>query len=186
MLGQYTFNLKSRILDCFDFLQKSRNDKVGGIVIAICCAFCVVIARALPEAIHKIKSFCFVWLLPKVESLYPIDSNLQGKIPPIHSWLIYFTHCFKTRDLDTSLHCVSLSMTNYPHSVILSLCKRRSIHFGDLRILRDSLTLGESMCLRFTRFTLFGLLRRIYDSPRNDKSRQSTFHTTFKGIKMQT
>lgn len=98
------------------------------------------------------KNFCFVWLLPKVESLYPLDSNPQSKIPPIRSWLIYFSHCFKSCALDTSLRNATLSMTNYPHSVILSLCKRRSIHFGDLRILRDSLTLSESMCLRFTRF----------------------------------
>ena len=134
------------------------------------------------------KSFCYFLLLQKVESPYPLDSNLQSKVALIRSYIIYFTHCLKSRALDTSLHCVPLSMTrwgvdshildcfgesairlamtNRPHSVILSLYKRRSIHFGDSRIARDILTLSESICLRFTRF--------------------ATFHTTFKGIKIQT
>ena len=111
------------------------------------------------------KSFCFVLLLQKVESPYHLDSNLQSKVALIRSYIIYFSHYLKSFALDTSLHCVLLSMTNRLHSVILRALAR-SIHFGDSRIARDSLTLSESMCLRFTRF--------------------ATPHTTFKGIKMQT
>ncbi len=153
------------------------------------------------------KSFCYFWLSPKVESPYPLDSNLQSKVTLIRFCVIDFIYCLKSLGLychalpkaslamtissvdlhkfnscglDTSLHCVPLSMTNDCHKkkkpvilnesnlhlVILSLCKRRSIHFGDFRITCDSLTLGESIYLVFKRF--------------------ATLHTTFKGIQMQT
>ena len=69
----------------------------------------LVILGALARSIH-LKSFCY-FLLSKVESPYPIDSHLQSKTPPIRFWLIYFSHCFKSFVLDTSLHCVPLSMT---------------------------------------------------------------------------
>ena len=133
------------------------------------------------------KSFCYFWLLPKVESPYPLDSNLQSKVALIRSYIIYFICSLKSRALDTSLHCVSLSMTSWGvdsrildchalpkaslamtnrlHSVILRALAR-SIHFGDSRIAKDLLTLGESIHLRYTRF--------------------ATFYTTFKGITMQT
>ncbi len=93
-----------------------------------------------------------------------------------------------------------LAMTNRPRSVILRALAR-SIHFNDSRITRDSLTLGESK-------SNFGLLRLAKGKSRNDEvgkfiiarfaqittisslrgqcPKQSTFHTTFKGIKMQT
>lgn len=86
-----------------------------------------VIARALPEAIHKIKSFCYFLLSQKVESPYPIDSNPQSKIPLIHSWLIYFSHCFKSFALDTSLRNATLSMTdfhNLSNTRNIRLCER--------------------------------------------------------------
>ncbi len=198
MLGQSTLNFKSRILDCFDFLQKSRNDGVSGIVIAFRFAYYAVIirqivdllnqykisviarfgnaeswqskqtlkiksarsvnlrplsviARALPEAIQKIKSFCFVWFLQKVESPSPLDSNPQSEIPQIRYWLIYFAHCLKSFALDTSLRNATLSMTK---------------KFGLLRRLQR---LAMTIRRRFAQFIRF-----------------ATFHTTFKGIKMQT
>ncbi len=106
------------------------------------------------------------------------------------------SHKFKSRGLDTSLRInATLSMTDRV-VVILSLYKRRSIHFSDSRITLDSLTLGESMRLRFTRFAYFELLRQFVESPRNDgvgrfviarfgnaESWQSTSHTTLKESK---
>ncbi len=109
------------------------------------------------------------------------------------------SHKFKSRGLDTSLRInATLSMTNFlPYydktkRVVILRAIARSIHFGDFRILCDSLTLGESTRLRFTRFTHFGLLRRLQRLAMTIRrrfaqfTRFATFHTTLKGIKMQT
>ncbi len=92
----------NKIIDCFNFLRKSRNNKKSiksyftTLTNQIDCHDLpkaslamtkkslslrrvgrIVIARALPEAIHKIQSFCFVLLSQKVESPYPF--NPQSK-----------------------------------------------------------------------------------------------------------
>lgn len=63
---------------------------------------------------YPLKSFCFVWLIQKVESPYPLDSNPQSNVTLIRSWLIYFANRFKTFALDTSLRInATLSMTRW-------------------------------------------------------------------------
>ena len=130
---------------------------------------------------YPLKSFCYFLLLQKVESLYPLDSNPQSKV--IRSYIIYFSHYLKTFALDTSLRINAtlsmtkrfgllrrlqrLAMTNRAYLVILRAIAR-SIHFSESQILRDSLTLSKSMRLRFARFA------------------HLIFHTTHKGIKMNT
>ena len=80
----------------------------------------------------------------------------------IRSWLIYFTHCFKSRDLDTSLRInATLSMTI--RFGFASVGRRFAQTLW--RLQRLAMTIRH----RFAQFTRF-----------------ATFYTTFKGIKMQT
>ena len=91
-----------------------------------------------PRIAQQIKSFCYFLLLQKVESPYHLDFNLQSEIQPIRSYIIYFSHYFKSFDLDTSLRI----------NATLSMTKR----FGLLlRLQRLAMTIRR----RFTRFATF-------------------------------
>lgn len=169
MIWQSTLNLKSHILDCFD-------SALPNLTMSNLC----VPRRHSERSEESILAICGF----RANCLPYANLNI---IHLIRSWFIYFTHCFKSRVLDTSLRInATLSMTKFlPYHdktkrvVILSLCKRRSIHFG------DSLTLGESK-------KHFGLLRRLQCLAMTIRHRFAQFtrfatsHTTFKGIKMQT
>ena len=135
-----------------------------------------------PRIAQQIKSFCYFLLSQKVESPYPLDSNPQSKVALIRSYIIYFIHCLKTRALDTSLHCVSLSMTRWgvdsrildcfalpKASLAMTIRHALRRHCEALQTPKQSTTFMMTIRRRFTQFARF-----------------ATFHTTFKGIKMQT
>lgn len=64
---------------------------------------------------NPLKSFCFVLLPQKVESPYPLDSNLQSKVALIGSYIIYFIHRLKSFALD----CLSLPKASLAKTIRL-------------------------------------------------------------------
>ena len=117
----------------------------------------------------------------KSKAIHGLCANLKA-VALICSYIIDFIYCLKSLALDTSLHCVSLSMTRwgvdsrildcFAESAIrlamTNLCALRR-HCEALQTPKQSTTFIMTIRRGFTQFTRF-----------------ATFHTTFKGIKMQT
>ena len=163
------FNL--RLLDCFDFLQKSRNDGVGGIIIA---RFANAESQKSKYSVIARKFVEFSWqsifAILKLLALRLLCANLNI-IHLIRYWFIYFSHCLKSFALDTSLHNATLSMTKDLDCFALtssSLAMTKSFDcFGEsLNRLAKTIRRGFANFTQFIRF--------------------ATSYTTFKGFTMQT